>query len=217
MENLDRKYNKTTTQRNYKNVVWFYDVWSALTENKAANKVLKLAQIKDGVKILEVACGTGIVFEKIVKRNLTGKNVGVDLSPHMLAKAKKRLQKTKYRNFELKEGDVLNLDFKENTFELVINNFMIDLMPTETFKTIAKIFYKILKPNGRLVVSTFSYGTKGIHKFWFWIAKNLPTLLTGCRPIAFKSYLIEAGFEIENIVEISQNTFPSQVICALKK
>ncbi len=213
---LNRSFNPSNTKHNYKNVVWFYDVWGSLTESKAAKQVLDFANIKDGISVLEVACGTGIVFEQIVKLNKTGKNIGVDLSPHMLAKAKKRMQKIKDGNFELKEGDVLKLNFKEHTFDLVINNFMIDLMPADTFDTIAQAFYRVLKPGGRLVVSNFSFGTKSVHKFWYWVAKTFPSLLTGCRPVSFKEHLIVAGFIIEKELKISQNIFPSEVISAKK-
>jgi len=217
MHLLKRNFNPISIQTNYKNVAWFYDVWSALTESKAAKQVLDLADIKEGMTVLEVACGTGIVFERIVKQNLTGKNIGIDLSPHMLAKAKKRLQKINNGNFEIKEGNVLNLNFKDQTFDLVINNFMIDLMPAETFNSIAQTFYRLLKPGGRLVISNFSFGTKKVHKFWFWVAKYFPSLLTGCRPVSFKKHLVSAGFVVEKDIEISQNTFPAQVISATKK
>ncbi len=89
---------------------------------------------------------------------------------------------------------------------------MIDLMPVETFDIIAKEFYKVVKPDGLVVVSTFSFGRKRVNKFWFWAVKNFPDLLGGCRPVSFKEHLISAGFEIEATAEISQNTFPSEVI-----
>ena len=214
---LKRQFNPTTTQTNYKNVAWFYNFWSWLTESKAVQQVLNFAKIKDKETVLEIACGTGIVFEEIVKQNPNGKNIGIDLSSHMLGKAQKRLKKYNTTSFELKEGNVLNLSFKENTFDVVINNFMIDLMPADTFDTIAQTFYRVLKPGGRLIISTFSFGTKSVHKFWFWVAKNFPSLLTGCRPVSFKSHLLKAGFKIEQEIELSQNTFPSQVISAIKK
>jgi len=217
MHPLNRNFTPSSTKRNYKNVVWFYNFWSWLTESKAAKQVLNFAEIKDNETVLEVACGTGIVFEEIVKQNPKGKNIGIDLSPHMLAKAEKCLQKYDAKYFELKQGDVFKLNFKENTFDVLINNFMIDLMPAETFDSIAQTFYKLLKPNGRLVIATFSFGTKGVHKFWLWVAKTFPSLLTGCRPVSFKSHLLKAGFKIEQEKELSQNTFPSQVISAIKK
>ena len=217
MEVLERKLNTTKTKKDYKNVAWFYDFWSWLTESKAANHVIEFAGIEDNQTILEVACGTGIVFEQIVKLNPNGKNVGIDLSPDMLNKAKKKLQKNQRTNYELKEGDALYLDFENNYFDCVVNNFMVDLMPSDTFDKIAEEFYKVTKPNGKVIVSTFSFGKKKIHKFWLWLAKKFPGLLTGCRPVSFKESLIKAGFEIEKSIEISQNTFPSVVIKSRKK
>lgn len=216
MEILNRKLDIDTTIKNYKKVIWFYDFWSWLTESKSAKYVIVFANIKDNETILEVACGTGVVFEQIVKLNPNGKNIGIDLSPDMLKKAEKRLGKYKNFNYELKEGNVLNLDFDSNSFDVVINNFMVDLMPSDTFDKIAEEFFKITKPNGKVIVSTFSYGKKKINKFWFFVAKRFPNVLTGCRPISFKENLTNAGFEIEKDLEISQNTFPSQIITARK-
>jgi ubiquinone/menaquinone biosynthesis C-methylase UbiE len=216
VEVLKRKLDQTQTQQSYNRVAWFYDIWSWLTERKAAKAVIDLAEIKDGVQVLEIACGTGIVFEQIVRRNPHGLNIGIDLSPEMLNNARKRLNKCP-GNFELQEGDVFNLQFQENTFDIVINTYMVDLMPEETFDKIAHQFYRVLKPNGTAVISTFSFGTKRIHGIWLWIATHFPGLLTGCRPVSFKAPLINAGFNVEKILKISQNTFPSEILKAKKR
>ena len=213
---LERKFETHKMKTDYSKVVWFYNFWSWLTESKASRYVLKFSEIKDGEKILEIACGTGIFFEKIVKQNPNGKNIGIDLSPDMLNKAKKRLKKLKSVNYKLSEGDALNIGFKDNSFDLVVNNFMIDLMPSDTFDKLAEEFYRVTKPGGKVVISTFSFGKKKINRFWYWIAKKFPDILTGCRPISFKNYLIKAGFKIEDSIEISQNTFPSEIIKARK-
>ena len=215
MEILERNLDNTSTIKSFKKVVWFYDFWSWLTESKAAKEVIRCAEIKGGEKILEIACGTGVVFEQIVFKNPDGMNVGIDLSPDMLDKARKRLKKSSGK-FELKEGDVLHLDFADNTFDIIINNFMVDLLPVTTFAKIAREFHRVLKPQGIVVLSTFSFGEKKINHFWLWIARRFPQLLTGCRPVSFSEYLINAGFKIEEDVQISQNTFPSEVIKAKK-
>ncbi len=216
MNVLERKFDRNETKKNFKKVAGIYNLWSRLTESKAARKVIELTGIKGDEDVLEIACGTGVVFEEIVKRNPSGYTVGVDLSPDMLVKARKRLKNYKNARFELKEGDVLNLDFKEQLFDVVINNFMVDLMPAEKFDIIAKKFFELLKPGGIVVISTFSFGKKKVNRFWLWVAKKFPDLLTGCRPVSFKEHLLKAGFEIETSVEISQNTFPSEVIKARK-
>ncbi len=216
MEILDRQWNQEKTKNDYKKVVWFYNFWSSLTESKAAKMVLELADIRDNQKVLEVACGTGLVFEKIVNKNPNGQNIGIDLSPAMLGKAKQRLQKSNYTNYLLNQGDVLNLGLSDNSFDLLVNNFMVDLMPQKAFDKIASEFYRVLKPNGIAVISTFSLRGIALNRIWYWIATKMPGLLTGCRPISFKEHLIKAGFVIEREVQISQNTFPSEVIKAIK-
>ncbi|NIV98777.1 methyltransferase domain-containing protein, partial [Candidatus Saccharibacteria bacterium] len=62
-----------------------------LTESRARNRALELAEIQNGQKILEVAVGTGLAFYEIVKRNPDGTNIGIDISAGMLEKAQKRL------------------------------------------------------------------------------------------------------------------------------
>lgn len=217
MKVLNRKLDRTKTKKDFKKVAWFYDFWSWLTESKAAKKVIDFAGIKDNQTILEVACGTGIIFYRIVEKNPNGKNIGIDLSPDMLEKARKKLKKNNRTNYELKEGDALHLDFEDNYFDCVINNFMVDLMPENTFDTIASEFYRVLKPDGIAVTSTFAFGEKRINRFWYWLAKKAPGLLTGCRPVSFEKNLLRAGFFIENKIAISQNTFPSEIIKSRKK
>jgi ubiquinone/menaquinone biosynthesis C-methylase UbiE len=216
MDILERKFDSETTRKNYKRVVWFYDLWSSFTESKAAKRVLQFANVQDKETVLEVACGTGTVFEQIVKRNPHGRNIGVDISPDMLKKAVKRLKNYGSDNYELKEGNALKLDIQDDSIDLLVNNFMVDLMPADTFDSLAMEFFRLIKPGGRIVISTFSVGKKKTNKFWFWVAKRFPDLLTACRPVSFRGNLIKAGFLIEEDVKLSQNTFPSNVLKARK-
>jgi ubiquinone/menaquinone biosynthesis C-methylase UbiE len=170
MNVLERKLDRARTTKDYKKVAWFYNLWSCLTEKKAGQTVVDLADIEDRKKILEVAC---------------------------------------------KKAESGN-DFNDNTFDILINDFMVDLMPQEYFDKIAREFHRVLKPQGTLIVATFSFGKKKINQFWLWIAKHFPGLLTGCRPVSFKGNVIQAGFTIEADLEISQNTFPSEIIKARK-
>lgn len=211
MEILERQLNNDRTKQNYKRVAWFYNLWSNLTESKAASRVIELANIKDGEEVIELACGTGLLFKEFVKRNPNGKNVGIDLSPAMLSKATSLMKTEDKSNYELIQGDVLNLNIKDESFDKVINNFMIDLMPEDTFDKILSEFFRILKPDGLAVISVFSEGQKKVNKLWSFIAKHFPKLLTDCRPVEIKENLLKAGFTIETEIELSQNTFPSKI------
>jgi ubiquinone/menaquinone biosynthesis C-methylase UbiE len=217
MEALKRNFDPEIVKKEYAKVLWIYDIWGWLTETKAAERVIELCDIKDGIKILEVAVGTGKVFEKIVGYNPGGTNIGIDLSPEMLKRSEKILRKRHLKNFELREGNALNLEFPDESFNILVNNFMIDLMPAEYFDRIALEFHRLLKPGGIAVISTFSFGYKRVHKLWQKIAEKFPGVLTGCRPVSIKENLVTAGFLIENDEQISQNSFPAEIIKARKQ
>jgi ubiquinone/menaquinone biosynthesis C-methylase UbiE len=213
---LKRTFSEENVRDSYSRIAWFYNFWSWLTESRAAEKVIDLAQIQDGEQILEVAVGTGLVFAEIVKRNMNGRNEGIDISPAMLSRAERRLKHHK-GGFHLQIGNAYQLPFEANTFDLIINNFMLDLLPENDFATILSEFNRVLKPSGRVVISTMSFGGKWYNKIWHWIAKHFPSLLTGCRPVSLHDHLVNAGFGNIEVEYLSQNTFPSEVIRAEKE
>lgn len=81
----------------YDKISRVYDVWGRLTESKARKRALELADIRDGAAVLEVAVGTGLAFEGIVRQNPHGENMGMDLSPGMLARARRRLGRAGFK------------------------------------------------------------------------------------------------------------------------
>ncbi len=214
MDTLRRTFKTKSIQKAYSQVAWKYNLWSRLTESKAAEKVFELAEIQNGENILEVAVGTGIVFEEIVKCNRDGKNVGIDISPSMLAKADKKLATSNHNHYYLNFGNAFALPFKNNQFDLVINNYMFDLLPEEKFEAILLEFKRVLKNPGRVVITNMAYGKYWFNKFWDWLAKASPSILTGCRPVSLEGYLKKAGFSNIQVVSVSQNTFPSEVLKA---
>jgi len=70
--------------------------------------------IKGGETVLDLACGTGILFPKLVKKFKTV--VGLDYSLPMLKEAQKKGLKRTY----LVRGDALRLPFKEEVFDAVV-------------------------------------------------------------------------------------------------
>ncbi|NIR48195.1 methyltransferase domain-containing protein [candidate division KSB1 bacterium] len=209
-----RSFSVHTVQNNYARVAGYYDIWSWLTESKATKTALDLANIEDGETVLEVAVGTGIAFEKITGLNKHGNNVGLDLSPAMLAKARGRLAALNSIQAHLQIADAFHLPFKSGKFDLVINQFMFDLLPEEEFPTILNEFRRVLTDSGRVVIANMAHGEEWFHRFWLWLAKQFPKLLTGCRPVSLGSYLTAAGFSNVQVVHVSQNTFPSEVLRA---
>ena len=214
---LPRHFSAVEVKQQYARVAWFYDAWGRLTEDKALKRLLALAAVEDGLQILEVATGTGRMFEKLVSLNSSGFNEGMDLSPAMLDHARKRLERTASTgNFRLQEGSAYQLPYPSEKFDLLFNTFMLDLLPVEDYPEILGEFMRVLKPGGRLALAYFSGGAKWYNQPWSWIAEHFPTLLTGCRPVEPEDALRRAGFEILHQESVSQNTFPASILMARK-
>ena len=214
---LERHRSDNSIKDAYSRVAWFYNLWSSLTESRAARKVIELAAISDGEQILEVAVGTGLVFADIVRHNPNGFSMGIDLSPSMLSRAQRFLRHQPPQRYRLQIGSAYQIPCESNTVDLLINNFMMDLLPEEDFPAILSEYNRVLKPNGRIVVSTMTFGKNWYNAIWDFIASRLPSLLTGCRPVSIAPFLTTAGFGSIEVFYISQITFPSEVIRAGKR
>ena len=212
---MDREFSPQTVVSRYAVVARFYDLWARLTEDRALTEALSWAEIRDGMSILEVAVGTGRLFSRIVVRNPHGRNIGLDLSPHMLARARKRLARMRSAAWELQIGSADALPYRDRTFDRVFNTYMLDLLPVEAFPGVLAEFCRVLRPGGRLVLVTFGFGRAWYHRLWFWLARTFPALLTYCRPVRF-SDLSRYGLNVVHTAAVSQNTFPSEIVIAEK-
>ncbi len=215
MEILERGYSSDTVRRLFARVLPIYDFWGRLTEEKAVRRALELAAVRDGERVLEVAVGTGRLFERLVRElNPDGENVGIDLSPAMVRRAERRLRDVDPTRYSLSEGDALDLAYPDGTFDLVLNSYMLDLFPEDRFEPVLREIARVLAPGGRLVITSMAFGDRWYHRFWYLLSRWFPRLLTNCRPVRLEGPLQRAGFEIQETAHVSQNTFSSQVIRA---
>jgi ubiquinone/menaquinone biosynthesis C-methylase UbiE len=191
-----------------------YDLWGRLTETKARKRSLALAQIQDGMSILEVAIGTGLTFQEILQSNPHGQSFGVDLTLAMLEKAKARIAKTGMDNYQVSIDDAYDLKFQDHQFDLLMNNYMFDLLPEKDFVTALKEFKRVLKPTGRIVLVNMTKGEHFYEQFWETVYRINPRWLGGCRGVLLSSALREAGFTNISREAMSQFGFPSEIISA---
>ncbi len=193
-----------------------HDWLAVIVEAKARARGLKMAEIKEGEQILEVAVGTGLSFKHILKQNSTGFNTGIDLTPAMLKKAVKRAARSGQNNYSLQSGDAYALQFADSTFDLVMNSYMFDLLPEADFLPVLAEFKRVLKSGGRLVQINMTHGNSWYNFIWEGLYRLHPALLGGCRGVEMEMYYKEAGFEHVEREYISQRTFPSEVVRGYK-
>jgi arsenite methyltransferase len=108
-----------------------------------------LGRLSPGERVLDVGCGAGtdtLVAAQMVTP--TGHVTGIDMTPEMLAKARGAAAEMTTANVEFVEGDVEQLPFAGESFDVVISNGVIDLIPDKD--AVFSGLFRVLRPGGRI-------------------------------------------------------------------
>lgn len=205
---------KSDVRRTYTRIAPTHDWLARLVEAEARQLAIDWLDVEDGETVLEVAVGTGLSFQHFLAQNPNGWTVGVDLTPAMLRRAKRRAERASTDRYRLQLGDAYDLDFEANTFDALFNSYMFDLLPKDDFTTVLSEFRRVLRPGGRLVLANMTTGRRWYNQLWSTIYWIHPSLLGGCRNVRIAPYLEKTGFTNVRRRYVSQWTFPSEVLYA---
>lgn len=115
-----------------------------------APRVAAAAEIRTGQRVLDVACGTGVLTREAALRvGPSGAVTGLDLSPRMLAIAV-RLSPT----LTWQEGNAEALPFAAESFDAVVSQFGLMFVPNPALAL--REMMRVLKPGGRLAVAVWA-------------------------------------------------------------
>jgi ubiquinone/menaquinone biosynthesis C-methylase UbiE len=115
--------------------------------------LLDAATLAVGTRVLDVACGTGVVARQAASRvGRQGHVVGVDLNAGMLAMAR-MLSQPSGASIEWKEGNVTTLPFPEASFDVVLCQQGLQFFPDKPVAL--HDMRRVLVPTGHLVLSVW--------------------------------------------------------------
>ena len=109
---------------------------------------------------------------------------------------------------------LMTLSFADHQFDLLMNNYMFDLLPEMDFVDILKEFKRVLKPAGRIVLVNMTKGAHFYERFWETIYRINHRWLGGCRGVLLSEAMHQAGFTEIRRETVSQLGFPSEIISA---
>jgi arsenite methyltransferase len=111
-----------------------------------------LGRLAPGERVADLGSGSGtdsLVAAQMVAPN--GGVTGIDMTPEMLAKARRAAEELGLGNVEFVEGEIENLPFADESIDVVISNGVIDLIPDKDV-VFAEIF-RVLRPGGRIQIA----------------------------------------------------------------
>ncbi len=157
-------------------------------------EAVRLAEIKPGQRVLDAACGTGRATIELAKAvGPTGRVDALDLTEAMLQQARSKVSKSALTNVSFMRGTVRELPYPDQSFDLVYNGYMFDLIPRDGFTPVLGEFKRVLKPEGKLVLVNMSKPDNRMTFFEKVYHKGLA--VAPCRPVLMTPYLEQAGFE----------------------
>jgi arsenite methyltransferase len=108
-----------------------------------------MGALQPGEDVLDVGCGAGM--DSLVAAQMvgaTGSVTGIDMTPEMVAKARGSIAEMGLGNVKIVEGSAEHLPFEDASFDVVISNGVIDLVPDKD--AVFSEITRVLRPGGRI-------------------------------------------------------------------
>ena len=113
---------------------------------------------KVGGRILEVGVGTGI---SLPHYSPDSRIVGVDISDHMLDKARERVRRLDLGNVEaIRVMDAEDLEFPDSSFDVVVAQYVVTAVPNP--ERALDEFVRVVRPGGEIVITTRIGAERGL-------------------------------------------------------
>ena len=191
-----------------------------------ARAILDVVAVTTDDRILDVACGTGIVSRTIRNKVSTDTAIaGIDINESMLQLAQK-ITDDQQKDFSWHHGNVTELPFKENAFTAVFCQQGIQYFPDE--QAALKEMNRVLASNGQLILSVWGgasdffvamaesvskhinpeLGAKYLAPFSFKLMEQLPSMLetAGFKDISVKN------LSVDRVITNTEISIPKEIL-----
>jgi ubiquinone/menaquinone biosynthesis C-methylase UbiE len=205
------------TRRVYDRMAAVYPLSTMFFHSRAHRCALEAAGLRDGMRVLEVATGSGEMFRRLVSANRRGSTVGVDLSPNMAA----RTQRAAWRHFpgvsaHCQAVEARAMPFRNESFDAVFCCYLLELLSADDIIGTVGEFRRVLRDRGRLALVLIGQNTPMFNSVYKVLGRVAPAFW-GRQVEQRAPELIESvKFRIVKDVKVRQGFYPSRVLVARK-
>lgn len=198
----------------------FQHFFFTLGSDQRGRRILVDELVRPGYRVLDCGSGTGSTALLVLeKAGLSGKVVLFDMSDGMLTVAKKRLGKVGIGGqAEFETGDMLNLPFEDNSFDVVLSTY--SMCPLYDPVKGTRELYRVTKAGGRIGVA---HSTEPENRVVKWLADKVeglvwhfPSISLGCRSVSILPILEHADCRIVSQKHFGVPLWPFLVFVAEK-
>ncbi len=203
------------TRRVYDALASIYPVSTFFFHSKAHACALRHAGIRNGMRVLELATGSGEMFRRLVKSNPEGKTFGLDLSPNMAARTQSRARR-EFPDAQSHCGavDVRSMPFCNASFDAVVCCYLLELLSQEDIRLTLREIRRVLRAGGTFSLVVIGQNARVFNRLYgvcgklvpaFWgrqVERDVPVLVN------------DAGLRIVTNHFVRQTGYPSRVLVA---
>ncbi|MFB3830140.1 MAG: class I SAM-dependent methyltransferase [Bryobacteraceae bacterium] len=205
------------TRRVYDLVSGVYPLSTMLFHSRAHRRAVECADIRDGMRVLEVATGSGEMFRRLVHANPGGATVGVDLSPRMAARTQDRAR----REFPASSAhcqavDARRMPFRDGAFDAVVCCYLLELLSADDIVRTLGEFRRVLAESGRLALIMIGQNTAGFNRMYKVAGRIAPAFWGRQVERGMAEVIRAADFRILTDEAVQQWFYPSRVLVARK-
>ena len=203
------------TRRVYDRLAAVYPMSTMFFHSRAHRCALGESGLRDGMKVLEVATGSGEMFRRLVRANHTGTTVGVDLSPNMAARTQRTArEKFPHAKAHCQAVDARHMPFRNETFDAIFCCYLLELLSADDIVRTLGEFRRILRDKGHLTLVLIGQNTEYFNVVYKVLGKVAPAFWGRQVEQRVPELIQAARFQILQDRMVRQGFYPSRVLVA---
>jgi ubiquinone/menaquinone biosynthesis C-methylase UbiE len=194
-DNRRRDEEPISTQEWYDFVARVADLAPAIHvgDQEATRTLLEMLQLDPSHHVLDVGCGAGITATLIASQ-IGARVTGIDIAPRMVAKAQERARRAGLsERVHFHVGDVFDLPFDDATFDAVIFESLLTIIPGDPADALAEMA-RVLRPGGRVGGNEGTIDPAALPEFDPFLDQH-PAVQRAFTPGTLRQQFEEAGFQ----------------------